>query len=272
MLNLFVVLFQVAFSYAGTPILNHEEIVKYFQTKIHSSDSKPRIYPMIPMERKTGTGRVRSFNLPKDVSPLIDLRYRDTASKRQFGSTCSSFGLVAAMENALNEMMPMDLSERHLWNKYRKYSSEKAIKTALTKGAITEEEYWPMNRWFPHRGYKKSARALLLEAPYIEDNIALALKALDANRPVYLGLSVTESLYACHKVVDPNSAPNGGGHAVSIVGYGLDQNIPGGGYFIIKNSWSADCGEKGYQFMPFNYCLRDDMYCIMWDIKKVGLK
>jgi C1A family cysteine protease len=272
MLNLFVVFFLFVVAHAETPLLSHEEIIKYFQTKIHSTETRPARRPMMPMERKTGTGRIRSLDLPKDVSPLVDLRHRDTPSKRQFGSTCSSFGLVASMENALHEILPMDLSERHLWNKYLKYSSEAAIKAALNKGPITEEEYWPMNRWFPHFGFKKAARALLLEAPYIEDNLSLALKALDANRPVYLGLSVTDSLYACHKVVDPHSPPNGGGHAVSVVGYGLNQNIPGGGYFIIKNSWSADCGEKGYQFMPFNYCLRDDMYCIMWDIKKVGLK
>ncbi len=270
MLSVAVLLVNLVFAESNP--LTHQEIVKHFQFKTHISETKPNKRPMMPMERRPQRGRVRSFHLPKDVSPLVDLRYRDTASKRQFGSTCSSFGLVASMENALFEQAPMDLSERHLWNKYLKYSSEAAIKAALSKGPITEEEYWPMNRWFPHFGFKKAARARLLEAPYIEDNLAAALKALDANRPVYLGLSVTDSLYACHKVVDPSSPTNGGGHAVSIVGYGLDQNIPGGGYFIIKNSWSADCGEKGYQFVPFNYCLRDDMYCIMWDIKKVGLK
>lgn len=36
-----------------------------------------------------------------------------------------------------------------------------------------------------------------------------------------------------------------GGHAVTIVGYGDDATFPGGGYFIVKNSWGTDWGEAG---------------------------
>ena len=259
-------------SAAGGSFLNHDEIVKRFETKVFSGTTHSEVRPMTAMERKPSPGRVLTFEIPKDVSSTIDLRHRDTPSKRQFGSTCSAFGLAASMENALYDQTPMDLSERHLWSKYHKYSSDKAIQAALNRGAITAEEYWPMSRWLPKIGFKKNAKAFLIEAPYIDAKVDLALKALDDHRPVYLGIAVTDSLYACHKVVDPKSPTNGGGHAVSIVGYGLDREIPGGGYFIIKNSWSADCGDQGYQYVPFNYCTRDDMYCIMWDIKEVALR
>lgn len=214
----------------------------------------------------------RSISSFANFKQRTDYRYRDTAVKRQFGGTCSTFGLAASMENALYEINPVDLSERHLWNKYRKYSSEKAVKTALKKGAITDEKYWPMNRFFPKIGYKKNARSYLLEAPYIDDDVTQAVSALSEGRPVYIGLKVTKAMGDCNAVLDPESIGSGGGHAVSLVGYELDENIPGGGYFILKNSWSKDCGDNGYQYMPFNYCAREDLYCIMWDIKAVAQK
>lgn len=268
----FFMIMMLANAFAGDEVfLDHEEITRRFETKVFSTTTRPSRHRMMRMEVRPRADRIQVYRIPETVKTKVDLRYRDTATKRQFGSTCSAFGLAASMENALFQIQPTDLSERHLWNKYRKYSSKSAIKAALTKGAITDEEFWPMTDIFPNYGYKKYAKALLKNAPYIDTKVDLAIKALDQNKPVYLGLSVTDSLYACHKVVDPKSPPNGGGHAVSIVGYGLDQAIPGGGYFIIKNSWSADCGDHGYQYVPFNYCSRDDMYCIMWVIDEVGL-
>ncbi len=37
-----------------------------------------------------------------------------------------------------------------------------------------------------------------------------------------------------------------GGHGVLIVGYTDDSTAPGGGYFIVKNSWGTGWGESGY--------------------------
>ena len=56
-----------------------------------------------------------------------------------------------------------------------------------------------------------------------------------------------------------------GGHEVHVVGYvgnaELAAAIPsapagaGGGYFIIKNSWSTCLGDAGYWYMPVSYLL-----------------
>jgi len=34
-----------------------------------------------------------------------------------------------------------------------------------------------------------------------------------------------------------------GGHAIEIVGWGTESNVP---YWIVKNSWNEDWGEKGF--------------------------
>ena len=44
-------------------------------------------------------------------------------------------------------------------------------------------------------------------------------------------------------------SPNKGGHAVTIVGWGVDDNVPGHGkveYWIVRNSWSDRWGDNGY--------------------------
>jgi C1A family cysteine protease len=230
----------------------------------------PQLIPSEKQEQKATLFK-RSWNFSNTLV-ASDYRFRDTAVKRQFGGTCSTFGLLAAMENALHGQRPVDLSEKHLWNKYRKYSSERAVRAALNKGPVTDEVYWPMKRWLPKWGYKKNAKSYLKAASYIESDVGAAVSALSQGRPVYLGLQVTESMYACDAVIDPNSPSSGGGHAVAIVGHQLNESVAGGGYFIIKNSWSDQCGDHGYQYLPFNYCTREDLYCIMWDIQAVGVK
>lgn len=43
------------------------------------------------------------------------------------------------------------------------------------------------------------------------------------------------------------------GHSVVIVGYKKLSSYPGGGFFIIRNSWGTDYGDKGYGFLSFEY-------------------
>jgi len=52
-----------------------------------------------------------------------------------------------------------------------------------------------------------------------------------------------------------------GGHAVMAVGYDNSKTVPkpGGetkGAILIRNSWSADWGENGYGWLPYDYVLR----------------
>ena len=212
----------------------------------------------------------RSLNLMGDDEvKYVDLRYRDTEIVSQIGARCSAYGMIASIENLLGAPKVARLSESHLWSKYRRYSSLKAV-DAAKRFAITEQSMWPHQRKFPYSGWQKKAHTKVAHITFIEDNIEKAVGALNDGEPIYIGMSVTESMEKCDAVLDPESPETGSGHALSISGYRLDKNIPGGGYFILKNSWSTQCGDEGYFYMPFNYCSRGgNSYCVMWKIQGV---
>ena len=43
-----------------------------------------------------------------------------------------------------------------------------------------------------------------------------------------------------------------GGHATPIIGYIDQASAPGGGYFIVENSWNTNWGYQGYFYMPYS--------------------
>lgn len=50
-------------------------------------------------------------------------------------------------------------------------------------------------------------------------------------------------------------------HALCLAGYQDDETVPGGGYFIVRNSWGSDwairCPDKpGYCWLPYEYLRR----------------
>lgn len=262
----------------------HEEIVEQFislQSRRQSSEPSrtikykiPKLDQVIPRSlqrqlRAEGPQAKPNYKLYRKNQ---DLRFRDTPIMSQVGPRCTAYGLVAAIENLLNAPQIAKLSEAHLWSRYRQYSSVSAVE-AGKRMAITEAKAWPHNRKNPYSGWSEKSHTTLENITFIGDNIEKAIAALDGGRPVYIGFSVSHSLAACDAVLNPNSSPNGGGHAVSISGFGIDERVSGGGYFILKNSWGKDCGEEGYHYMPFNYCTRGGRsYCAMWDLQGVETK
>ena len=43
------------------------------------------------------------------------------------------------------------------------------------------------------------------------------------------------------------------GHSVSLVGFKYSNLFPGGGYFIIRNSWGTGFGDSGYAYITFDF-------------------
>ena len=112
-------------------------------------------------------------------------------------------------------------------------------------GIVPEKSY-------PYNTFKKATAAQLKQAKsykiqgYAQINTVDALKkALFANGPCYIAFPVynPESM-EFWKPTNPKQQMQGG-HAVCVAGYLKDK-------FIIRNSWSANWGDKGYTYLPFS--------------------
>jgi C1A family cysteine protease len=55
-----------------------------------------------------------------------------------------------------------------------------------------------------------------------------------------------------------------GGHAVMCVGFNEFKKV-----FIVRNSWGASWGAKGYFYLPYEYMLNKDWVSDFWTIRKV---
>jgi C1A family cysteine protease len=71
--------------------------------------------------------------------------------------------------------------------------------------------------------------------------------ALFTNGPLVTTMQVYADFYSYTSgVYTYTSGALEGGHAILIVGYTDDSSVPGGGYFIVKNSWGTAWGMSGY--------------------------
>ena len=78
-------------------------------------------------------------------------------------------------------------------------------------------------------------------------NITTIKNALYTYGPLVTTMSVYSDFFAYGSGVYTHTGGTlAGGHAVLMVGYADDATVPGGGYFIVKNSWGAGWGENGY--------------------------
>ena len=103
-------------------------------------------------------------------------------------------------------------------------------------------------------------------------SLNLALLNLASGNPVLFGIPVTPEFDnagdrtgpdsgVVHYVLNEDPLTFRGGHALLAVGFlfnsaGLPPGVPegaGGGYIIVKNSWSSCWGDGGYAYMPFEY-------------------
>jgi len=93
--------------------------------------------------------------------------------------------------------------------------------------------------------------------------------ALAGGNGVVMGFKVYESFESDAVAKDGKMPMPGaseqaiGGHAVFVAGYQTDPATAGGGYLIVKNSWSTSWGDKGYFYMPYAY-VRSDLVSDLW--------
>jgi hypothetical protein len=68
------------------------------------------------------------------------------------------------------------------------------------------------------------------------------------------GLYDEQIVDAEHFLIDASiDGKSKNGHGVILVGYGLDDQRAGGGYFILRNSWGPQFADRGHARITFEY-------------------
>jgi C1A family cysteine protease len=140
------------------------------------------------------------------------------------------------------------------------------IKSINTTG-VCEESLWPYDTSkFTVKPlpicFTNATKCKSVLYHYVEQNIVALKTPLLSGYPIVFGFNVFESFESDALTTTgimhmPAKAEQViGGHAVAIVGYDDDFVIDGvKGAFIIRNSWGALWGLKGYFYMPYNFIL-----------------
>ncbi|MFV9505759.1 MAG: C1 family peptidase [Oscillochloridaceae bacterium umkhey_bin13] len=228
----------------------------------------------VPVEQELGAGLLLdeyvdaepSFsvptNLPEMVEPLFTLPPPPSQGVR---NSCVAFTLAAAYQVLSRD--PTDLSEQFLyWACKERDGVPKDVGTDPLKAAAILQElgicteatwpYAPAPSDHQNPGHGPPPPAAQEEAPLrrIERFEKLAAKgaaaikqALADGKPVLIGLAIHEhwqgswqgSVRGRLRQRLPGESSHGG-HAMLAVGYRDDASAPGGGYFIVRNSWGSD--------------------------------
>ncbi len=214
-----------------------------------------------------------AVNLVPHMPPI-----RNQASR----GTCVAFTLTALNEYVLRRRgLTRDLSEQHLYYEIKLIDGaptgcgtwqSKAILALRDRGEC-REAIWPYNPNPPcnnHGARPAQARPdglnYRLNAYAVSTrNVAAYKTELARQRPVTLSFAVYNSWYQSAETrrsgritMRVGSEPSVGGHAVCLVGYQDTPHSPGGGYFIVRNSWNTTWAYQspygaGYGTVPYQY-------------------
>ncbi len=215
------------------------------------------------------------------IPKSVDLRpFAGPVRSQGEEGNCTAFAIAAAMEVsiAVKQSRAVQLSERHIWSYYQEPSLFDAFKTLPGKW-IAPLDVWPYESKRPKK--QTTTRGAVLRGQpegFSLTTATDALKILATNKPIMLGLEVTESFQNRPSKDHPNDGlipvnltgkPEAatGAHAVTVLGYKIDGQFAGGGYFIFRNSWSSKWGARGYGYLPFAWCKQ--YICSAYTLKDV---
>jgi len=246
---------------------------------------------------------IAPYNFPSvDMRPVIKnigLEVRQQAG----GAPCAVHAFTFTLEYEYIRHVFSNLSEQYL-----QYVTFQVVKPQMTGG----ENFWALNQgyqkwgyvpqsWLPNQatmpatvyqnildkgkgGLRWTQIFIKIWDPTIgatKNQLDQVVKCLDQDSPVGIGVLwpiewKTHVINGVDLMVVPSAANKWtvvfDGHAVALVGYQKGPAFPGGGYFIFRNSWGKDWGDRGYGFMPFDYVLKyaNDLFCWSFLVDRAG--
>lgn len=227
-------------------------------------------------------------SLPPSFAPLppsVDLRagFGPVRNQGQRG-TCVAHAGAAVREYLLQQKPPaLEFSEQfHYWdckqNDLIPNLPGTYIKTSMARlqeSGIPLEAAWPYNS-NPIPGNEGQGPApqgaaeaavkyrITKSTRLVPTDVEGLCQSLSENKPISFAVPVynywfAEPVRSSGDVRLPlPGEPLAGGHAMCMVGYQQDEATPGGGYFLVRNSWgtswaSRSAVEPGYARIPFAY-------------------
>lgn len=224
---------------------------------------------------------------PQGLPSSIDLRSECPAvyDQGQLGS-CTANGIAAAIEFDQRKQRTKEFTPSRLFIYYNERVMEgtvsqdsgaqvrDGIKSVATLGAPPETDWKYDIKEFtqkpPSKAFSDAKKDIVSSYARVAQNLTQMQGCLAEGYPFVFGFSVYES-FESETVAQTGVVPmptSGeavvGGHCVLAVGYD-DSNRT----FIIRNSWGADWGVKGYCFMPYEYLLSPQLASDFWTIRIV---
>ncbi|KAF4378700.1 hypothetical protein F8388_006151 [Cannabis sativa] len=228
---------------------NHEFVRSYAGSKINH-------YRMLHGERPTTTFKHENTS---DLPTSVDWRKKGavTGVKNQGNcGSCWAFSAVAAVEgvNQIETKELVSLSEQELVDCSSKNHGcegglmEPAFAFIKKQEGITTEKSYPYTASdgsCESSKFKNSPLVTIDGYERVPENDENALMKAAANQPVSVSIDAgdrdfqfySEGVYSGECSIQLN-------HGVAVVGYGA--TLDGTKYWIVKNSWGAEWGEKGY--------------------------
>jgi C1A family cysteine protease len=240
--------------------------------------------------------------LPK-LGPLpakMDLRKQcpKVYDQGQIGS-CTANAIAGAIEFDLKKQKLADFVPSRLFIYYNERSMEHSVASdsgaqirdgvkSVNKLGVCPETEWPYiappadpntNLWPPGAPpaekpapacYQDALKHKVVSYQRVNPDLAQMKGCLAAGYPFVFGFTVYDSFesaaVAKTGVVNMPASTESvvGGHAVLAVGYDDAAQR-----FIVRNSWSAKWGQKGYFTMPYTYLITSNLASDFWTIRMV---
>lgn len=203
----------------------------------------------------------------------------------QLGS-CTANSIGAAFEFELLKQKAPDFMPSRLFIYYNERAIENTINTdagaqirdgikSVNKQGVCPEAMWPYSisefTQKPHSVcYDAALKHLVTSYHRVPTNLNQMKSCLAEGYPFVFGFTVYESFESPQVAktgilnLPKSNEKSVGGHAVLCVGYDDSSKR-----FIIRNSWGATWGQKGYFTIPYNYLTNSSLADDFWTIRLV---
>jgi hypothetical protein len=202
------------------------------------------------------------------ASGAVDLRqYTTDVIEDQYDGYCTAYATMNAFEILANKEKN---TRDHRFS--QRYFFESCYKQFSLVAATNAAQRCPVP---PYQCYRTDGsgdcRASLYAKTKAVGSVALGSRIdlwkyyLDQGLPLTMAAEMNRDWLKCNKAITGQSAAvKNSGHAVAVVGYN-----DAGRYFIIENSWGADCGDRGYQYYSYDLLDRSDLYHFAYAIPAI---